>query len=81
MGWMVYEERKQIEKLYSEGNSIAEIAKALNKQRATVYRELERGYTGEMDGNGRAGYSAEVAQKRTFEMRMSSRTAAVEKAV
>jgi len=41
-----------------------------------VYNELKRGDTGEMDGNGRIGYSAELAQQRLYERRRMGRSAA-----
>lgn len=34
---------------------------------STIYRELNRGSTGELDANGRAGYDAELAQKKMLE--------------
>ena len=39
----------------------------LKEQLATVYRELTRGGTGELDKNGRSGYSAALGQKRVSE--------------
>ena len=41
-----------------------EIAKRVGKCRATIYRELERGKTGETDSRFRQGYSAAVAEAR-----------------
>lgn len=49
-----YEDRKKIERLYSSGARIDEIAAKIDVAAATIYRELKRG--GEP-------YKAEVAQK------------------
>ena len=61
--YLTYEDRKSIEALYTAGVSLADIASELGVHLATIYRELKRGGTGELDGNGRGGYSAELAQK------------------
>lgn len=61
--YLAYEDRKKLEALYSAGASLADIAAELGVHLATVYRELTRGATGELDKNGRSGYSAELAQK------------------
>lgn len=61
--YLTYEDRKSIESLYSAGASLADIASELGVHLATIYREMTRGGTGELDGNGRNGYSAELAQK------------------
>lgn len=61
--YLTYEDRKSIEALYTAGVSLADIATELGVHLATIYRELTRGGTGELDGNGRGGYSAELAQK------------------
>jgi IS30 family transposase len=61
--YLTYEDRKSIENLYKSGESLVEIASELGVHLATIYREMTRGKTGELDGNGRSGYSAEIAQK------------------
>ena len=61
--YLTYEDRKSIEALYAAGVSLADIASELGVHLATIYREMTRGGTGELDGNGRSGYSAELAQK------------------
>lgn len=58
------EERRIIEAMYAEGAKPDEIAKRVGKCRATIYRELERGKTGETDSRFRQGYSAAVAEAR-----------------
>ena len=57
-----YEERKKIEVMYAEGKSKREIADAVEVNISTLYRELLRGETEELNGKGRRGYSAAKAQ-------------------
>ena len=66
--WMNFQDRQMLEKKYSEGMSIADIADSMNRNRGTIYRELRNGSTGQMDKNGRLGYSALTAQKRRYEL-------------
>ncbi len=49
--YLTYEDRKSIAALYADGVALADIASALG------------GNTGELDGNGRSGYNAELAQR------------------
>ena len=65
--YLTYEGRKNLEALYADGESLTNIASKLGVHLATVYRELTRGGTGEIDNNGRCGYSAELGQKRVSE--------------
>ena len=65
--YLTYEDRKKLETLYADGESLTDIAAKLGVHLATVYRELTRGGTGEIDNNGRCGYSAELGQKRVSE--------------
>ena len=65
--YLTYEGRKNLEALYADGKSLTYIASKLGVHLATVYRELTRGGTGELDNNGRCGYSAELGQKRVSE--------------
>jgi len=60
---LTYEDRKSLEALYKKGEGLPTIAEELGVNLATIYREVSRGDTGEMDENGRNGYSAEIAQK------------------
>lgn len=64
---LTYADRKKIEKLYAENTSFNEIALTLGVHIATVYREIKRGYTDEIDDNGNYCYSAAVAQANTRE--------------
>ena len=65
--YLTYEGRKNLEALYADGESLTDIASKLGVHLATVYRELTRGGTGELDNNGRCGYNAELGQKRVSE--------------
>lgn len=56
------EERRIIEEMYAKGAKPGEIAERVGKCQATIYRELERGKTGETDSRFRQGYSAAVPQ-------------------
>ena len=58
------DERRIIEAMNAEGAKPGEIAKRVGKCQATIYRELERGKTGETDARFRRGYSAKVAEAR-----------------
>ena len=60
---LTLKDRAELEALYNKGRGVEEIAAKLKVHRSTVYNELKRGDTGEMDGNGRIGYSAELAQQ------------------
>ena len=48
------------------------IAEKVGSHVATIYRELQNGYTGAVDEYGRRVYSAEIAQ-RTFERNIKRR--------
>ena len=61
--YLTFEDRKSIEALYAANTSLVEIASKLGVHLATIYREMTRGSTGELDNNGRGGYSADIAQK------------------
>nr|MDO5544858.1 helix-turn-helix domain-containing protein [Eubacteriales bacterium] len=63
---LTLKDRMELEALYNKGWRAEQIAAKLKVHRSTVYNELHRGDTGEMDCNGRIGYSAELAQRRLF---------------
>lgn len=65
-------ERAEIERLHNGGAPVAVIAERLGSHRATIYRELQNGYTGAVDEYGRKVYSAEEAQ-RIFERNIKRR--------
>lgn len=51
---IMYEDRKIIEQMVSQGKRVVEIAEALGCHRFTIYQELKRGGT---------PYNADVAQR------------------
>jgi len=55
--------RREIERLYNEDARPSEIAAAVGVTTATIYRELKRGETGELDEHFRPAYSAEAAER------------------
>lgn len=70
--WFTLEDRHILEEMYDSGASVNAIAEKLGRHYATIYNELKKGYTGEMDKNGRPGYKAEISQKRRYEMKIKS---------
>ena len=73
---MIFADRQKIATLYENNERVETIAEALGYNRASVYDELKRGFTGEMDKNGRPEYSAELAQRKVFERRRKQLVAA-----
>lgn len=61
--YLTYDDRQKLERLYREGVSLSDIAGKLGVHLSTVYRDLARGETGELDRNGRSAYSADRAQE------------------
>lgn len=64
---LTLQDREKLEALYLDGQRVEQIAEKLSVHRATIYTELKRGYTGEMDRNGRPGYSATIGQRKIYE--------------
>ena len=62
-----FRDREQIAARYLNGDRVADIAAGLGVTTATVYRELKRGETGELDRNPRRAYSPVLAQQRVQE--------------
>ena len=56
--------REHIAARYLNGDRVADIAAGLGVTTATVYRELKRGETGELDRNQRREYNPVLAQQR-----------------
>ncbi len=54
--------RREIVRLCAEDKRPSEIAEAVGVTTATIYRELKRGETGELDEHFRPAYSAETAE-------------------
>ncbi len=67
---LTYDERKYIEKSIKDGKEIIEIAYKLEKSITTIYREIERGFTGEINLIYGREYSAELGQKTYMENKM-----------
>lgn len=65
--YLTFEDRKKIEAWYLIGDRPADIAARLSVHYTTIYKELQRGATGELDANQREGYSAELAERRLRE--------------
>lgn len=62
-----YNDRKRLEVMYLNNERPSDIAAKLGVHTATVYKELQRGYTGKFDKNLHLEYSAEVAQRKITE--------------
>ena len=60
--YLTFDQRREIEALYSDGERAVDIAAKIGRSVAAIYEELQRGYTGELDGNKRPAYSADLAQ-------------------
>lgn len=60
--YLTLEQRREIERMYAEGERVVDIAARLKRSAAAIYEALKRGYTGEFDGYARPKYSADLAQ-------------------
>ena len=56
-------DRKLIADMYAKGNRAEDIAAKIGASPATVYRELDRGATGELDDNQRPVYDAKLGER------------------
>lgn len=65
--YLTFGDREKIETEYAAGGCPADIAIDLGVHVATIYKELKRGDTGQLDKNMRREYSAELAQRRLIE--------------
>jgi len=70
--FITMEDRQNIAAWYLNGDRPCDIAERLGVSVATVYREIERGHTGELDINQRPAYDPELAQ-RTVQMNFKNR--------
>ena len=52
---------------------VSEVAQIVGVSTAAIYKELKRGDTGEMDANGRAGYSAAIGQRNLYSRKLAFR--------
>ena len=58
-----FNDRKQLEVMYLNNERPSDIALKLGVHTATIYKELQRGSSGNLDKNLRLEYSAEAAQR------------------
>lgn len=63
MARLTMSDRRTLAKMYAEEKSVLEIANKLGCHPQTIYEELKRGATGELDANHRAAYDPELGQK------------------
>lgn len=61
--YITFSDRKQIAVWYQNGDRPADIAERLGVTVKTIYLELKRGETGELDRNQRRAYSPVIAQQ------------------
>lgn len=62
--YLTLADRETLEAHYLKGERPQDIADTLGVHVATIYKELKRGDTGDIDRNMRQGYSAKLAQLR-----------------
>ena len=62
--YLTLADREKLESHYLKGERPQDIADTLGVHVATIYKELKRGDTGDIDRNMRQGYSAKLAQLR-----------------
>lgn len=60
-------DRQRMAEWYLNGERACDIANWLGVHTATIYNELQRGYTGELDKNQRRAYDPELAQRKLQE--------------
>ncbi|GHV31485.1 hypothetical protein FACS18949_00070 [Clostridia bacterium] len=63
-GFLTYEDRLKIQRWRSENVTPIIMAEKLGRNRATIYRELKRGRTDELDKNLNYKYDALLAHQR-----------------
>lgn len=59
---LIPSDRKVIAKRWAGGENAVSIAKGMDRPPGTIYAELTRGYTGELDLNSRPKYDPERGQ-------------------
>jgi IS30 family transposase len=64
---LTYDDRRQIERLYAQGDRIEDICFFLGVSQTCIRKELVKGRTGKLDANQRLEYSAEIGQRTTME--------------
>ena len=61
--YLTLEQRREIERMYTEGERVVDIAARLKRSVAAIYAELKRGYTGEFDSYARHMAHVEGGEK------------------
>ena len=69
MGRLTMKDRKTLARLYRAETPTISIAQQLRCSQTTIYNELERGFTGEVDEFGRRVYDPAQAQRVVQEAR------------
>jgi IS30 family transposase len=67
--YLTLEQRREIERMYAEGERVVDIAARLKRSAAAIYEELKRGYTGELDGYARPSI-APILHKETVQEKL-----------
>ena len=67
MGRLTLKDRRTIAKMYADEESALAIAIKVGVHPSTIYDEINRGYTGKTDQNGRREYDPDLAQKKIQE--------------
>lgn len=65
--YLTLADRQTLEGLYLSGDRVQDIADQIGVHVATIYKELKRGETGQLDRNMRREYSATLGQRRLAE--------------
>lgn len=65
---ITFDDRKAIAALYEKGATTAEISESVGVPKKTLYGELKRGDTGELDQNQRPAYDPVLALKTYHEI-------------
>lgn len=59
---LTLQERQELERRWARGDNAVQIARDMDVSNATIYKELRRGKSGELDENARPAYRAELGQ-------------------
>lgn len=65
--YLTLSDRRQIKAMYDDEQPVLAIAVKVGKHPQSIYEELKRGYTGQLDGNSRREYDPDLAQRRVQE--------------
>ena len=65
--YLTLKDRKKIAEMYESEAMVVDIAYKIGCHPSTIYDELRRGDTGELDENQRPGYDPEKGQKAAME--------------